>query len=495
MTLTRGFSRRRFYTLFSNFCLLLISRTGFIGGLEAVLRRRIGRSGTKLHLTLELRVRFWRMRPRPVSRYHVGMYLRTNGISFSDLLLQTAATGAPPVVQTPGISPSPTLPNPGPVVGNTPRPLATHVGSSAITVPPRANYRPLPTKKAVLIPVQDTTKRKRVAKSNKACYFEGVGSGDDGHDNPSGDGSSSGESVRSNIPKRQRTSRIATRSSARTPTPDVGAEDTPNPGTPNPADDLSINTSVTPTSPIRLQPSGAPVGTTNAEPEVTHTAGIPPATDIEANVAVAAAATNPPVDTMSSVNSISPVTVSRPPSPPALSINIDRSTVPAFLLSHGKKRKVNIFQYLNEVKDPRFQQILSHFIRIEANDKSGVIGVLPTAGRPVEIGQWSSRARPAGLPDYTKGKRTFSHYVDSVFAWWSSIQPSWRSFKRGGVSREVHGDWGVLYAPRINGLLNVVILSYWWSRILEEHKPEDGVRADYERFADDVSWVFSQLAT
>jgi hypothetical protein len=86
-------------------------------------------------------------------------------------------------------------------------------------------------------------------------------------------------------------------------------------------------------------------------------------------------------------------------------------------------------------------------------------------------------------------------FVDSIFAWWSSLQPSWRPFERGVVSREVHGEWGHLCAPRINGLLNVVILVYWWSRILEEQKPADSIRADYHFFADDVSWVLSNLST
>ena len=170
-------------------------------------------------------------------------------------------------------------------------------------------------------------------------------------------------------------------------------------------------------------------------------------------------------------------------------------SVPAFLLSHGKgKRKVDIFDYLNQVEDPHFRQVLLHYIHIEASDKSGMSGLLPTSNRPVEISQWSARARPAGLPDFTKGKRTFSSFVDSAFAWWGSIQPSWRSFKCGEVSREVNGDWGVLYAPRINGLLNIVMLVYWWVGVLEEQKPKDGIRADYEEFADDVAWVFSNLS-
>ena len=189
-----------------------------------------------------------------------------------------------------------------------------------------------------------------------------------------------------------------------------------------------------------------------------------------------------------------PTIVPRSPSSLTPLTDIDVERVPSFLRSHGKgKRAVNIFDYLYQVKDPRFQQVLVHYIRIEANNKSGAAGTLPTAKRPAEISVWSARARPASLPDFAKGKRTFSDFADSIHVWWGSIQPSWRSFERGKVSREIDGDWGILYSPRINGLLNVVILVYWWVRILEEQNPRDGVRAHYEQFADDFAWVFSNL--
>ena len=188
-------------------------------------------------------------------------------------------------------------------------------------------------------------------------------------------------------------------------------------------------------------------------------------------------------------------TVPHPSSPVSLD-DIDVATIPTFLLRHGTgKRQVNIFNYLKSVKDIHFQRVLVHYLHFEINNKSGLGGSLPTAGRPVEIGQWSSRARPPGLPDYTKGKRTLSTFVDSILMWWASIQPSWRTFERGRVCREVCGDWGVLSAPRTNGLLNVVMLVYWWAKILEEDKPEDGMRADYKLFADDVAWVLSNLST
>ena len=85
--------------------------------------------------------------------------------------------------------------------------------------------------------------------------------------------------------------------------------------------------------------------------------------------------------------------------------------------------------------------------------------------------------------------------TDSVFTWWAFIQPSWRTFKRGQISCKVQGEWDILHSPHINGLLNVVMLVYWWVRILEEHEPKDSVRTDYEFFAKDVAWVFSNLSS
>jgi len=161
---------------------------------------------------------------------------------FSDQLLQTAGTETPPsVTRTPDISPFPTLHNPGPVVDNPPPvdvPPSTHVGSLAPTVTRQANYRPRPTKKS--IPVLDTKKRKHTVGPGHIRFFEDPASDEDEEsDDPEGDGLSSGESVSSNPPtKRQRTSRIVTRSSTCTPTPDAGVEDTPNSDTPSSVCDL-----------------------------------------------------------------------------------------------------------------------------------------------------------------------------------------------------------------------------------------------------------------
>ena len=250
-------------------------------------------------------------------------------------------------------------------------------------------------------------------------------------------------------------------------------------------------------SALRANTRASSVTPTETEDTETGAEAIPTA------ITEAASATVTKVGAIGTEPVVRPAPIVDPPSittmvtsAPALSNIIDPGTVPAFLRSHTKgNRRVNIFEYLDKLQDPHFRQILFHYIRFEANDKSGAGGSLPTGGRPAEISQWSSRARPANLPDYTKGKRTFPMFVDSVFTWWGSLQPQWRSFRRDVVSREIHGGWDILHAPRINGLLNVVVLVFWWAHFLEEQNPEDGIRADYEFFANDVAWVFSHLST
>ena len=376
-------------------------------------------------------------------------------------------------------------------------------------------------------------------------------------DDGSSSGDSVSDSVPAHA-KRPRTSRILTRSSNRAPAPDAVVEAgqivtsqalasttqllpvVPNADAPSLVDKsltdttiISINSQVShpvdpgTTSPVdnsdtdnslsRSVPRASsgtlsnPGDTSPAETQVTRDTDIPPVadaivspdTDTEVSTAIttrvtAGATTEVVVGATPSVGSltITPAITPHSLSPLILTNDIDIESVPAFLRSHGKgKREVNIFNYLDKVKNPRFRQLLYHYIQLEAGDKSRAGGSLPTAKRPIEVSQWSSRARPDTLPDFTKGKRTFLDFVDSTLTWWGCIQPDWRTFEHGKVSREVCGDWDVLYAPRINGLLNVVILAYWWARVLEEQKPKDAVHADYEQFADDVAWVFSNLSS
>ena len=219
------------------------------------------------------------------------------------------------------------------------------------------------------------------------------------------------------------------------------------------------------------------------------------AADAEVSVTDTEVATTTLTKIIGIMPTTNPTTTLHPPTLASLN-DINKASIPAFLLHHGKgKHEVNIFGYLDEVTDTHFCQVLFQYLCFKINDRSGAAGLLPTKGQPVEISQWTARACPAGIPNFMKGRRTFMDFVDSVLRWWSSIQPSWRTFKHSKPSHEVQGGWDVLHAPRINGLLNIVMLVYWWASILEEHKLEDGVCEDYEFFADNVAWVLSNLTT
>ena len=326
----------------------------------------------------------------------------------------------------------------------------------------------------------------------------------------SGDGSSSGDSISSQAPvhqKRRRTSRVATRSSIQilatggAPTSENLMDvDTPPRDTPSVEEDTAFADSnraskqdLIVTNPHDSTDTDAPVATDTEHP-VTTNADDPTNTDANNS------ATNAEDPTVTNSNNPTNVgtelsTIARPAFSSASLDDVDEASIPTFLLHHGKgKREVNIFGYLSKVEDPLFQQALFHYLRFEINELKGA-GSLPTINCPAEIGQWSSRARPASLPEYTKGGQSLMDFADSVFEWWARIQPPWRKFKHGKVSREVRGGWDTLCATGINRLLNVVVLIYWWIRILEEDKPEDGVRAEYESFAEDVAWVFSNLAS
>ena len=453
---------------------------------------------------------------------------RTNTFySLSDQLLKAASKEQPASpTQMPQVSPPVTLPT-----GNIPPSI--HTQPVASTDGRQAEYRPLPNK---------ANKRKHTSKESCPIRYTKDSESDDGAvSDHGGDVSSSGDSF-PDAPaprKRLRVSRITTRSSTSIPATDTDTGGASNPTSPAPAvaglslaipdvdtrtlsPALRIGVLITPISSPDLRSADiledivdvSPNGdSTFIETPATHNTGtkvaVPPgaedtvttdtedavAADIEDVVAVNSGTTSTPTTEPIKASSTADPTLHSPPSQVLLS-TINEASVPTFLLPHGKgKRAVNIFHYLQDVRDPRFQRVLFYYLRFEINCGSGASGSLPTTNRPVEIGYWSSRARPANLPDYARGKRTFADFANSILTWWTFIQPPWRVLKRGKVSREVLGGWDDLRAPRINGLLNVVILVYWWINILDELKPGGSVHADYELFAEDVAWVFSKLSS
>ena len=244
----------------------------------------------------------------------------------------------------------------------------------------QTNYRALPAQDLSSTHISTTGKCKHGSKlkdTRPIHYFEGSSSEDDDTGHPSGDGSSSGEDLDPALAKRQKTSRIMTRSSTRTPAPDIDIRGASNSGTLSPAllalPTLPVSSSVVTSGAAAITPSDTNVttlpdptnpqftgtfpGTTDAEtvgppPSDTSDGGDPRAKSrvivvTGTNLATTAA-------DLATLGSLSAVTLVSPsPSMPPIVINVE--DVPAFLLCHGKgKHEVNIFAYLDQVQDTCF---------------------------------------------------------------------------------------------------------------------------------------------
>ena len=157
--------------------------------------------------------------------------------------------------------------------------------------------------------------------------------------------------------------------------------------------------------------------------------------------------------------------------------------IPDFLTA-----KSNVYGYLVTGNEPGFMTLLDNYIAFELADRSGVRGSLPTTHRPTAVGWWTSRARPDKTPPLDSPKKKFR---DWVVEWWISIQPDWRGALKCGETNRADGSWECLYQPGINGLLNVVIVVYWWSKSLEGRAKSGD--AAYHWLVADITWVLSRL--
>ena len=171
------------------------------------------------------------------------------------------------------------------------------------------------------------------------------------------------------------------------------------------------------------------------------------------------------------------------PSPPPESDS--EREIPDFLVG-----KNNVYGYLSDINETGFRKLLKTYITFEltvkVSDPSHLRGMLTTARRPNVVGWWSSRARPNRDPPYD----SLHSLAKSIVEWWIFIQPPWRKIQPCETARN-GGDWERLYQPGINGLLNVVILAYWWAKISMERGSD--VNDTYSWFVSDVTWVLSQL--
>jgi hypothetical protein len=85
---------------------------------------------------------------------------------------------------------------------------------------------------------------------------------------------------------------------------------------------------------------------------------------------------------------------------------------------------------------------------------------LRTLHRPKVVKDWIQRARPA----------TWRPVIDNVAdleksysVWWASLHPAWRHFEDGSLRTDlVDGDWSELKRPGVNGILNVLVVLFYW---------------------------------
>ena len=166
------------------------------------------------------------------------------------------------------------------------------------------------------------------------------------------------------------------------------------------------------------------------------------------------------------------------------------TVIPQFLAVAQKKNKVSIHSYLLNCQDVHFRKLLQAYIAFEnAAATSGRTGSLSTTGRPSHISWWIRCARVDTPPSWTN----LRNYGSSVITWWSSLQPSWRELECDNPSRE-EGSLDCLFQPGINGLLNVVILAYWWSNGLTKSGTDSETESSrYRWFVADVTWVLLEL--
>ena len=164
--------------------------------------------------------------------------------------------------------------------------------------------------------------------------------------------------------------------------------------------------------------------------------------------------------------------------------------IPSFLTVAPRKNKDSVYSYLANSEDFHFQDLLQVYLDFEnAAVTLGIVGLFSTAKRPSQISWWIRSARPSTLPELPD----LHGYGLSVVNWWYSLQPGWRALGCGSSSRE-NGGFDCLLQPGINGLLNVVILAYWWSNALVKSgadSEEEGLK--YRWFVGDVLWVLLKL--
>ena len=113
---------------------------------------------------------------------------------------------------------------------------------------------------------------------------------------------------------------------------------------------------------------------------------------------------------------------------------------------------------------------------------------LGTLHRPKVVKDWIQRARPA----------TWRPPIDNIAdleknysMWWASLQPAWRHFEDGSLRSDlVDGDWSELRRPGVNGILNVLVVLFYWGLLVVG---DNEVRQRWLLAVEDCTMVLNHL--
>lgn len=114
---------------------------------------------------------------------------------------------------------------------------------------------------------------------------------------------------------------------------------------------------------------------------------------------------------------------------------------------------------------------------------------LGSKGRPQAVTDWIRRVR---RPEYRPEINDLPAYEKDFRAWWTSLQPPWRSGNgcRWPPKREKKGDWAILCRSGQNGLLSVVAALFFWGFAARN---DDIAMAAWSIAADDVLYVLTEM--
>ncbi|KAJ7050377.1 hypothetical protein C8F01DRAFT_687702 [Mycena amicta] len=107
-----------------------------------------------------------------------------------------------------------------------------------------------------------------------------------------------------------------------------------------------------------------------------------------------------------------------------------------------------------------------------------------TEKRPVQVGEWVSRARS---PRYDPGISNSGRFGVLWEEWWWAINPAWRVDGKK-MRKGLDGDWTELDVPGKNGFFSVLICLKWWY-LAAKRKPG----AEWRGWVEDVTWVLEKM--